>query len=325
MPGHRLLEIALLDDDARDRAFPPGRLHTDALTGLDDPAGDRAGEAAKVEVRTVHPLHRQAERLLLQPVLVDLDGFEITHQRRAVVPRHVVARRGDVVAPERRHRDESDVLEADLRRERSIVLDDPEEDLFRVLDEVHLVDRDDDVADAEQRREVAVPARLRQHALARIDHQHGGVGGRGAGHHVARILLVAGRVGDDELALVGGEEAVGDIDRDALLALGGEAVNEQREIERFALRAVFLRIRCDGGELILEQHLRFIQQAANQRALAVIDAAASDEAQQAFLLMRLQILLDIGGDEIGDVGHQKVSRRAAPREASAPVGGSERM
>ena len=34
-----------------------------------------------------------------------------------------------------------------------------------------------------------------------------------------------GRVGDDELALVGGEEAVGDVDRDALLALGGQAVD----------------------------------------------------------------------------------------------------
>jgi hypothetical protein len=34
-------------------------------------------------------------------------------------------------------------------------------------------------------------------------------------------LLVAGRVGDDELALLGREEAVGDIYGDALFALGG--------------------------------------------------------------------------------------------------------
>jgi hypothetical protein len=83
------------------------------------------------------------------------------------------------------------------------------------------------VADAEQRgdrnvRRVWVSTPLR--ASIRIT---ASIGGRGAGDHVAGILLVAGRVGDDELALVGGEEAVGDVDGDALLALGGEAVDQQ--------------------------------------------------------------------------------------------------
>jgi hypothetical protein len=35
----------------------------------------------------------------------------------------------------------------------------------------------------------------------------------------------------DEPALVGREEAVGDVYRDALLAFGGEAVEQQRQIE----------------------------------------------------------------------------------------------
>ena len=80
-----------------------------------------------------------------------------------------------------------------------------------------------------------MPPRLRQHALARIDQDHREIGGRRAGHHVARILLVARRIGDDELALLGREEAIGDVDRDALLALGGEAVDQQREIDLLAL------------------------------------------------------------------------------------------
>ena len=85
--------------------------------------------------------------------------------------------------------------------------------------------------------EVAVPAGLGQHALAGIDQDHRQIGGRGAGDHVAGVLLVAGRVGDDELAPLGGEEAVGDVDGDALLALGGQAVDQQREVELVALRA----------------------------------------------------------------------------------------
>jgi hypothetical protein len=75
---------------------------------------------------------------------------------------------------------------------------------------------------------------------------------------------VAGRVGDDELALVGGEEAVGDVDRDALLALGREAVDEEREVDVAALRAPALGVGLDRGELVLEQALGLVQQAADQ-------------------------------------------------------------
>jgi hypothetical protein len=66
-----------------------------------------------------------------------------------------------------------------------------------------------------------VAARLRRARPLRASiRMIGEVGGRGAGGHVARVLLVARRVGDDELAPVGGEVAVGDVDGDALLALG---------------------------------------------------------------------------------------------------------
>ncbi len=65
---------------------------------------------------------------------------------------------------------------------------------------------------------------------ARIDQHQRQVGGGGAGDHVARVLLVARRVGDDELAPGGLEVAVGDVDRDALLALGAQAVGEQGEV-----------------------------------------------------------------------------------------------
>jgi len=43
----------------------------------------------------------------------------------------------------------------------------------------------------------------------------GQMGVEAAGGHVARVLLVARRIGDDELALGRGEIAVGDIDVDA--------------------------------------------------------------------------------------------------------------
>ena len=62
--------------------------------------------------------------------------------------------------------------------------------------------------------------RLGQNAFARINQDHRNIGGRGAGGHVAGILFVARRVGNDEFALVGREEAIGDINGDALFAFG---------------------------------------------------------------------------------------------------------
>ena len=66
-----------------------------------------------------------------------------------------------------------------------------------------------------------------------------------------------------------------------------------------------LRVGLERGELVLEEHLRFVEQPADQRALAVVDAAAGDEAQQALVLVRLQVPVDVLGDQVGDVRHQK--------------------
>ena len=189
--------------------------------------------------------------------------------------------------------------------ERAVVALDPVEHFARVADDVELVHRQHHLADAQQRDQIAVALGLGEHALARVDQDHGDVGRRGARHHVARVLLVTGRVRDDELAPVGGEEAVGDVDRDALLAFRGEAVEEQREVQIPALGADLLGVGLQRRQLVLEQHLRLVQHAADQRALAVVDAATGDEAQQALVLVGLQVLLDVLRDQVGDVGHQK--------------------
>ena len=80
------------------------------------------------------------------------------------------------------------------------------------------------------------------------------------------------------------EIAVGDVDRDALLALGGEPVDQQREIDRLALRPVPLAVGFQRGELVVEDLLAVVQQPPDQRRLAVVDAAAGDEAQQLLAL-----------------------------------------
>ena len=111
------------------------------------------------------------------------------------------------------------------------------------------------------------------------------------------------RIGNDELALVGREKSIGHVDGNALLALGGEAIDQQREVDVLALGAVFFRVSLDRGHLVFEQHLGLEQQAPDQGALAVVHAAAGDETQQALVLVAAQVFANVGGDEIGYMGH----------------------
>ena len=77
-----------------------------------------------------------------------------------------------------------------------------------------------------------------------------------------------------------GEIAIRDVDGDALLALGLQPVHQQREVETLALGAEFFGIRLQRLQLILEDEFCVVKQAADQRRLAIVDAAAGDEAQR---------------------------------------------
>jgi hypothetical protein len=89
---------------------------------------------------------------------------------------------------------------------------------------------------------------------------------------------VARGVGDDERTLRCREVAVGNIDRDALLALGAQAVGEQGEVD--VLVAAVTRRSLDSLELVFKDRLRVVEQPSDERRLAVVDAARCGEPQQ---------------------------------------------
>jgi hypothetical protein len=106
---------------------------------------------------------------------------------------------------------------------------------------------------------------------------------------------VPGRVRDDELPLWRGKITVSDVDRDPLLALCLETVEQQSEVERTALGADGLGVGLERRDLVFEQELGLVEQTPDQRALAVIDAPTGDEMQEVLVLQRVQALIELGG------------------------------
>src|SRR5208282_1462558 len=136
-----------------------------------------------------------------------------------------------------------------------------------------------DVADAKQRNDDRMAMGLRQQPLARVDEHNGDVGVGRPGRHVAGILLVARRVRNDERTPCGCEVTIGDVNRDALLALGFEPIDKQREIDVILDRSEFLRVALESGELVVEDQFLLVKQSPDERGLAVIDRTARQETQ----------------------------------------------
>jgi hypothetical protein len=85
------------------------------------------------------------------------------------------------------------------------------------------------------------------------------------------------------------EIAVGHVDGDALLALGLQAVHQQGQVQLLAGGAELLAVGLQRFQLIFIDLLGVVQQATDQGALAVVHAAAGEKAQQALVLLGVQV------------------------------------
>ena len=306
LSGLRRAQVAVEGGDARDRrcrgrkaARGPGRRRArrrwrQARKGRGTPVGP------------VHPLHRHPERQRRGAAagLGAARDIAAASGRRTRAPPIAGSTTLSPLSAESGM--PTTVVEAEIGGEGLELRHDRPVALLRPADEVHLVDRQHDLADAEHGNEERVAPRLPRQALAGVDEEHGEIRGRGAGRHVARILLVAGRVGDDEGARARREEAVGDIDGDALLALRRKPVDEEREVERRRSCRAGARP-LEGRDLVVEELFRVVQQAADQGRLAVVDGAAGNEAQHVLvaLLLRGTSRSPRGGSRTQRGDHQK--------------------
>ena len=75
------------------------------------------------------------------------------------------------------------------------------------------------MTNAEQMGNECMASRLRHHSITGVDENDGQVARACARHEISGVLLVTGRIRDDEFPFRGSEVPVGDVDRNALLAL----------------------------------------------------------------------------------------------------------
>ena len=237
--GHRhgrvgLRHGAVRGVDAGDVRGQPGREVHDLVPRLEHTAGHLARVAPVVVqvgvgglVRPDHVLDRETD---VDEIAVrgDVHVLQVVQQRRPVVPEHILRPLDHVVPVQGGDGDEAQVTDLQLRGEGGELLADPLEHPLVVVNQVHLVDRQDQVRHPEQRGEERMQAALLGQPVARVDQHDGQVGGGGAGDHVPGVLDVPRGVRDDELAARRGEVAVGHVDGDALLPLGAQAVGSSR-------------------------------------------------------------------------------------------------
>ena len=102
---------------------------------------------------------------------------------------------------------------------------------------------------------------------------------RGARDHVTGIVLMARTVGNDKLAFRRGEIAPGNVYGDALLALDEQSVEQERIVRLVARETVALALGQHAFPRVLRHQIQVFQHAADQRAFAVIDAAARQKSK----------------------------------------------
>src|SRR5260370_36650164 len=106
-----------------------------------------------------------------------------------------------------------------------------EEDIFAIFGQTHLVEGGEHFGDSEERSNEGVTPRLREEPFGAINQYDREVRRGSAGGHVPRVLLMPGRVGDDEFAARAPEIPVSNGDGKALLTFGGQTGRGQRTVD----------------------------------------------------------------------------------------------
>ena len=232
LAGERCLDLPAVDFHVADAGLPAARQNLDQVVNLQPAAGKRAGHDRAEPLHGEGPVDRQSQETVRAP---RPDGAcparELAPQFRQAGPGH---------AADRNHRRRLQ------KRPGQVLLDfqlDQLQDLL--IDEVHLGQHDDPVADPEQATDLEVLSRLGHDGLVRRDHEQYHVDAAHARQHVLHEALVTRHIDEPK-------------------------PNTRRDIE-----AREAQVDRDASALLLLPPVRVgSREGAYERGLAVIDVSA---------------------------------------------------
>ena len=236
---------------------------------------DAARQDAPI-VKPVHGLNRESQRLLVQA----LGGLEAIKRFEdggtGIPPQQRVVASGDIGAAAGGNRNKEPGFEPDLAQEFRVFGLKLVKDGFRIFDQVHLVDGDHHLPDAEQAQEVTVPAALFAHAFIGGDQQHRAIRAGRAADHILEKFLVTRRVDNDVGPLLRLELDLRGVDGDVLRLLLQKSIQKERILE---LHPFLATSRLDLLDFPLGQRMGVVKDAPDQGGLAVIDVPDKHDAE----------------------------------------------
>ena len=155
--------------DARDPGSPVARREQQLVANLQPAAFDAPSQDSPV-VEFVDILQWQAQGRIVVSRRRGEPGQRLEH-RRPAVPGQSVGRCRDVVAVARRNRDHAGRHDVNALQIAAVLGLDGPESLRVVADQIHLVDHNRHLVNAEQLEQIAMVARLAAHALVGVDEQ----------------------------------------------------------------------------------------------------------------------------------------------------------
>ena len=161
----------------------------------------------------------------------EFEPLEHIQQSTPIVPGHASGRVHYIISRQGTDGNEPDVLHAETGSHAEVLLPDLCIPGFRKIDQVHLVDGNDHVSDAQHGGDDRMPACLLEHTLTCIDQNDDGISMTGSGDHVPGVLDMPRCIRDDELADGRRKITVGHVNGDALLALCPKSIGEQCQID----------------------------------------------------------------------------------------------
>jgi hypothetical protein len=238
----------------------PPRRKCDLVSDRDSAGLDTAGDDAPV-VEFVDSLHGDAQRLIRQ-WLCGRKVVENVQYGRSRMPGDRRRTLRNAVPVARRDGDDRRCGQPKACKVADNLGFDLVEALLVKTDPVHFVNDDRYLVNAEQMQQIAVATRLVAHPLRRVDDQESGVRLRRTCDHVAEELRMSGRVDQHDVARRGAEPDLAGIERDALVALGLQCIEQERPLERHAAPPAD---RLDRVELAVGNVAGLMQQPADQR------------------------------------------------------------